>query len=349
MRSPHRPNEEATTTAAWGSLESWLATHVADYGGPADISCFEGGQSNPTYRLVAPSGSYVLRRKPSGLLLPSAHAIDREFRVLSALAGSGVPVAPVHNYCADETVIGTPFYVMDLVEGRIFWDQTLPGLSRQERGTIFDSMNEMIARLHKLDPASVGLQDYGRPNNFMERQIARWTRQYRASEIDEIPSMNQLIDWLPRHIPGQSGGAIVHGDYRLDNLIIHPSEPRVIAVLDWELSTIGDPIADFAYHAMAWRISPDVFRGLGGVDIGALGIPDEAEYLARYCERTGRATMPSWEFYMVYSMFRLAAIIQGIAKRAQDGNASSIEAAKVGKATRPIADQAWDLARSVGR
>jgi len=340
---------EPVMASDWGTLEPWLAAHVASYRGPARISRFGGGQSNPTYRLDTASGRYVLRRRPPGALLPSAHAVDREHRAQAALAGSGVPVARVHGYCADEAVIGTPFYVMDFVEGRVFWDQSLPDLSTKERGAIYDSMNAVIAALHAVDPAAVGLGDFGRPGNFVDRQIARWTKQYRASETGGIQSMDRLMEWLPRRVPEQSSTSIVHGDYRLDNLIVHPSEPRVVAILDWELSTLGDPFADFAYHVMSWRISPEVFRGLGGVDIAALGIPDEASYVASYCARTGRDGIPCWDFYMVYSMFRIAAIIQGIARRAQEGSAASADAERIGAAARPIADQAWELARNVGR
>lgn len=338
---------ENRSTAEWGTLEEWLSMHVEGYRGPSAISRFEGGQSNPTYRLDAPSGSYVLRRKPSGTLLPSAHAVDREFRVLSALRTSVVPVASVHGLCEDLSVIGTAFYVMDFVEGRIFFDQTLLGLSKADRAAVYNSMNETIARLHAIDPETVGLGDFGRPGNFMERQVARWTKQYMAAETDPIAEMRQLIDWLPRHTPAQERVSVVHGDFRLDNLIIHPHEPKVAAVLDWELSTLGDPLADFAYHAMAWRISPDVFRGLGGANLGSLGIPDEAPYVQAYCSRTGRTNIPDWEFYIVFSMFRIAAIIQGIAKRANDGNAASKHAVVVGRAARPIAEQAWALARSI--
>ena len=329
-------------------LSAWLADHVTGFRGPAALTKFEGGQSNPTFRIDSPSGAYVLRAKPRGDLLPSAHAVDREFRVLAALAGSGVPVARVHAYCADPAVFGSAFYVMDFVAGRIFWDQRLPGLAPDERGAIFSSMNETIARLHAIDPAAVGLADYGRPGNFMERQVARWSKQYRASETETIPAMDALIDWLPRFRPAEGETRIVHGDYRLDNLIIHPTEPRVVAVLDWELSTLGDPVADFAYHAMAWRIAPDLFRGLAGVDFAALGIPDEEAYLALYCARTGRETIEHWDFYMVFSMFRIASILQGIAKRALDGNAADARAAEVGRKARPIAEQAWELARRVG-
>jgi aminoglycoside phosphotransferase (APT) family kinase protein len=333
--------------AEWARLEPWLAAHVTGFRGPVTVTRFEGGQSNPTYRLDAASGSYVLRRKPPGVLLPSAHAVDREFRVLAALKGSGVPVPRVHAL-GEADIIGTPFYVMDHVEGRVFWDQRLPGLEPRERAAIYDSMNETIARLHRIDPQAVGLGDYGKPGNFLERQIGRWSKQYQASETETIEAMDRLIEWLPRHIPAQDATGIVHGDYRLDNLIFHPTEGRVVAVLDWELSTLGDPLADFAYHVMTWRISPSVFRGLAGTDFKAVGIPDETAYVARYCERTGRGRIAGWDFYIAYSLFRIAAIMQGIAKRAIEGNAASERAAEVGRAARPIAEQAWDLARRIG-
>lgn len=340
-------SESPKSSADWGRLEAWLATHVADYQGPSRLSQFEGGQSNPTYRLDARSGSYVLRRKPDGALLPSAHAVDREFRVLRALQDSPVPVARVHGLCEDASVIGSPFYLMDFVAGRIFWDQELPGLSNADRGAIYDQMNATIAALHRIDPAAVGLADFGRPGNFLERQIARWTKQYQASETEPIPEMQHLIGWLSGRTPPQERTCIVHGDYRLDNLILHPTEPRVAAVLDWELSTLGDPIADFAYHVMSWRLSPKVFRGLGDADLAALGIPSEHDYVRRYCARTGRTSIPNWEFYIVFGMFRIAAIIQGIAKRAADGSAASQHASEVGRAARPIAEQAWALARAI--
>jgi aminoglycoside phosphotransferase (APT) family kinase protein len=329
-------------------LDAWLTANVEGFRGPFSIRKFADGQSNPTYRLDAASGAYVLRRKPMGAILPSAHAVDREFRVQKALRTGPVPVSRVHALCRDAAIIGSAFYVMDFVPGRIFWDQRLRELTRPERAAIFDSMNETVARLHLIDPGSVGLGDFGRPGNFMERQVARWSKQYRAAETEPIAAMDHLIAWLAERIPAASEVRIVHGDFRMDNLIMHPAEPRVVAVLDWELSTLGDPVADFAYHAMAWRISPDLFRGLAGVDYAALGIPDEPSYVASYCERTGRPGIADWEFYIVFSMFRMAAILQGIAKRALEGSASSSEAVSVGRRARPIAEQAWALAQAEG-
>jgi aminoglycoside phosphotransferase (APT) family kinase protein len=244
----------------------WLEAHVENFRGPFMVEKFSGGQSNPTFKISAASGDYVLRRKPMGILLPSAHAVDREFRVLKAVARTGVPVARVHALCEDDAVMGSAFYVMDFVKGRVFWEARLPDLAPRERQAIFDSMNDTIAALHRVDPAGVGLTDFGRSSGFMSRQIARWTRQYLAAEIDPIPEMRALIDWLPAHQPPEDETRIVHGDYRLDNMLIHPTEPRIVAVLDWELSTLGDPVADFAYHAMAWRVPPDLFRGLAGID-----------------------------------------------------------------------------------
>jgi aminoglycoside phosphotransferase (APT) family kinase protein len=342
------------TTGAQGlpieRLEAWLSKNVEGYRGPVAAERFAGGQSNPTYRLGAASGQYVLRRKPPGPLLPSAHAVDREFRVLRVLAETAVPVPRVYALCEDDAVIGSAFYVMEHLDGRIFWDQRLPEIaSAAERAAMFDSMNRVIADLHKVDYAAVGLGDFGRPGNYMGRQIARWSRQYRASETESIAAMDNLIEWLPEHLPPESPPAIVHGDYRMDNLIFHKSEPRVIGVLDWELSTIGDPLADFAYHVLTWRVTPELFRGLAGVDFAALGIPGEAEYVAAYCRRTGREAIAGWEFYLVYSLFRIAAILQGIAKRAIDGTAASADAAEQGKLARPLAEQAWQLAQSLGR
>jgi aminoglycoside phosphotransferase (APT) family kinase protein len=340
------------TTAAHGlpleRLEAWLGRHVAGCRGPVAAERFAGGQSNPTYRLTAASGNYVLRRKPPGPLLPSAHAVDREFRVLRALAETAVPVPRVYALCEDDAVIGSAFYVMEHLDGRIFWDQRLPEIaSAAERAAMFDSMNRVIADLHKVDYAAVGLGEFGRPGNYMARQIARWSRQYRASETETIAAMDRLIEWLPEHLPPESPPAIVHGDYRMDNLVFHKTEPRVIGVLDWELSTIGDPLADFAYHVLTWRVTPELFRGLAGVDFAALGIPGETEYVAAYCRRTGREAIPGWEFYLVYSLFRIAAILQGIAKRAIDGTAAAADAAEQGKLARPLAEQAWQLAQSL--
>jgi aminoglycoside phosphotransferase (APT) family kinase protein len=332
-----------------GRLEAWLDAHVEGFRGPLAAERFAGGQSNPTYRLAAFSGQYVLRRKPPGPLLPSAHAVDREFRVMRALAATTVPVPQVLALCEDDSVIGSAFYIMEFLDGRIFWDQRLPEIADPaERAQIFQSMNGVIAALHRVDYAALGLGDFGRPGNYLARQIARWSRQYRASETAAITAMDHLIDWLPQHLPPEGPPAIVHGDYRMDNLIFHKSEPRVIGVLDWELSTIGDPLADFAYHAMSWRVTPELFRGLAGIHFAAFGIPDEASYVASYCRRTGRAAIAAWEFYMVYSLFRIAAILQGIAKRAIDGTAAAADAAAQGRLARPLAEQAWKLASSLG-
>ena len=329
-------------------LESWTRDHVEGFRGPLAAEQLEGGQSNPTYKLLSSTGAYVLRRKPLGQLLPSAHAVDREYRVMQALAETAVPVPKVYALCEDEAVIGSAFYVMEFLDGRIFWDPRLPGLAPAERRAMFQSMNTVIAALHSVDHVAVGLAEFGRPGNYMARQVARWSRQYQASETEKQPAMDRLIEWLPRHLPPEGEPRIVHGDYRIDNLIYHPTEPRVIGVLDWELSTIGDPLADFAYHAMAWRVTPELFRGLAGVDFEASGIPTEDEYVAAYCERTGRGRTRDWEFYMVYSLFRLAAIMHGIAKRAIYGTAAGDEAVALGRLAGPIGEQAWALARSLG-
>ena len=329
-------------------LETWIAEHIDGFRGPLAAEQFEGGQSNPTYKLLAGSGCYVLRRKPLGHLLPSAHAVDREYRVMHALSGTAVPVPRVYALCEDDRVIGSAFCVMEFLDGRIFWDPRLPDLSPAERQTMFQSMNTVIAALHSVDHLEVGLAEFGRPGNYMARQVARWSRQYQASETEKQPAMDRLIEWLPLHLPPEGEPRIVHGDYRIDNLIYHPTEPRVIGVLDWELSTIGDPLADFAYHAMAWRVTPELFRGLAGVDFTVLGIPSEDEYVAAYRAQTGLGQTTNWEFYIVYSLFRLAAIMQGIAKRAIDGTAASREAVDLGRLARPVGEQAWALARSLG-
>lgn len=329
-------------------VERFLAEHVSGFRGPLAAERFAGGQSNPTYRLRAASGEYVLRRKPPGPLLPSAHAVDREFRVLRALAQTAVPVPRVYALCEDDAVIGSAFYVMEHLDGRIFWDQRLPGIAPDARAAMFAAMNQVIAALHSVDYAALGLGDFGRPGNYLARQVARWSRQYRASETEAQPAMDALIDWLPAHLPAEGAPAIVHGDYRMDNLVFHKTEPRVIGVLDWELSTIGDPLADFAYHAMSWRIDPALYQGLARVDFAALGIPDETDYVAQYCRNVGRGPIADWEFYMVYSLFRFAAICQGIAKRAIDGTAAGAEAVKIGSLARPFGEQAWALARSLG-
>ena len=331
-----------------GGLERWMRNNVDGFRGPLATERFEGGQSNPTYKLVAATGTYVLRRKPLGQLLPSAHAVDREYRVIGSLADTRVPVPRVYALCEDDAIIGSPFYVMEFLDGRIFWDQRLPGVAAAERRAMFDSMNAVIAALHSVDPIPIRLEGFGRPGNYMARQIGRWSKQYQASEIEQQPAMDALIEWLPRRVPSEEAPRIVHGDYRMDNLIFHKTEPKVIGVLDWELSTIGNPLADFAYHVMSWRVTPELFRGLAGIDFASLGIPNEEEYVAAYCQRTGRGPIPAWDFYIVYSLFRLAAIMQGIAKRAIEGTAASDEAAELGRQAHPVGEQAWALARSLG-
>jgi aminoglycoside phosphotransferase (APT) family kinase protein len=326
-------------------LREWMRGAIPGFRGPLTIEPMSGGQSNPTYRLTAPSGRYVLRRKPPGKLLPSAHAVDREFRVMKALRGTDVPAPRMLALCADEAVIGTMFYVMDHVEGRVLYDPRLPDQSPAERAAMFDDMNRVIAALHLVDPAAVGLGDYGKPGNYFARQFARWSQQYKASETEKIEAMDRLIDWLPSHMPpiGSRGDetTIVHGDFRMDNLIFHPREPRVVAVVDWELSTLGHPLGDFAYHVMTWRFTPELFRGLAGVDLAALGIPGEQAYIDAYCRRTGRAGIEHWDFYMAFVMFRMAAIFQGIMGRVRDGTASDARAREAGAKARPVAELAW--------
>jgi len=331
-----------------GAVRSWLTTHVGAIHGRLRIERIEGGQSNPTYKILAGSDAYVLRRKPPGVLLPSAHAVEREFRVLKALATAGLPVPRVRALCEDTSVIGSVFYVMDFVDGRIFWNQLMPEVGASERRALFDSMNETIARLHQVEPAVVGLTDYGRPGNYMARQLDRWTKQYRAAVTEPIPEMEWLSDWLASRVPVAGDVRVVHGDFKIDNVMFHVSEPRVVAVLDWELSTLGDPLADFAYHAMAWRLAPDLFRGLGGIDYRTLGIPTEEAYVAAYCRRTGRASIANWLFYIVFSMFKLAAILQGVLKRAIDGSAASVQALEIGRRARPVAEHAWATAAAPG-
>jgi len=339
--------EENTSVPDVSRLSRWLHDNVEGFRPPLSVAQIAGGQSNPTFRLTAGSGDYILRRRPIGNVLPSAHAVEREFRVLSALAQTDVPVPQVYGLCTNDGVIGSTFFVMAFVPGRIFWDARLPELTSKERAAIFDSMNEVVAKIHSLDPDSVGLNDFGRKGAYLERQIARWSKQHRASETTPNPAMDRLIGWLETHSPPEGDTRLVHGDYRLDNLIIHPTEPRVAAVLDWELSTLGDPIADFAYHAMNWRIAPELFRGLAGIHYAALGIPDEETYLLTYLARTGRTRPKHWEFYIVLSLFRIAAILQGIAKRSSDGTASNADAAEVGAKAVPISNLAWQLAQTV--
>jgi aminoglycoside phosphotransferase (APT) family kinase protein len=331
-------------------LLGYLTEHVDGFSGPLSVRQFKGGQSNPTYRLDASSGRYVLRRKPPGKLLKSAHAVDREFRVISALHKVGFPVPRPVLLCEDDAVIGTTFFIMEFVEGRIFWDLDLPDLEPAERTAIYDNVNETIATLHNYDYTALGLADFGKPGNYFARQISRWSGQYRASETQTVPSMDALLEWLPDNIPADESASIVHGDYRLDNMIVHPTEPRVIAVLDWELSTIGHPLADFTYHLMSWqmpRISIGSI-GLQGQPLKELGIPDEEEYLDWYCRRTGReAGIPNRNFYSAFNLFRLAAILQGIAGRVRDGTAASAQASQAEASVQPLADLGWRFASKI--
>jgi len=330
-------------------LAAWMREHVEGFGGALEVEQFRGGQSNPTFRLSAGGKRYVLRRKPPGKLLPSAHAVDREYRVITALAGTDVPVARTYALCTDESVIGTAFYVMDYVEGRIFWNPTLPELAPAQRRPIYEAMNAVIAALHKVDYQKIGLGDFGKPGNYFARQIDRWTKQYRASETEPIEAMDRLIDWLPRNLPADDETSIVHGDYRLDNMIFHPSEPRVLAVLDWELSTLGNPLGDFSYHMMTWELEPEAFRGLSGMNLPALGIPTKEEYRALYCRRTGREGIPNWDFYMAYNMFRLAAILQGIMGRVVEGTATNLKARESGARARALAESGWRRVEAMTR
>ena len=330
------------------ALGRWMLGCVAGFRGPLRVSQFKGGQSNPTYRLDAPSGAYVLRRKPPGKLLPGAHAVEREYRVLSALGAAGFPVPRVHGLCEDDSVIGTPFYVMDLVEGRIVWEAHFPNLTREERAAHFDAMNATIARLHSYDPEELGLSDYGRAAGFVERQVARWSKQYLAdSDAGRVPAMDRLVDWLEKNLPPDSGEArIAHGDFRCDNMIFAPAEPRVIAVLDWELSTLGDPAADFTYHLLMYRMPAELFSGLAGMDLESLGIPAEVDYVAAYCRRTGRDSLPNLDYLVVFCLFRLAAIIHGIKGRLVRGSASSAHAAQMVERLEPLAELALAQAQT---
>ncbi len=329
------------------ALAAYLREHIAGFSGALQVERFKGGQSNPTYKLSAGGQHYVLRTKPApaAKLLLSAHAIDREFRVMDALAGTGFPVARQYALCVDESVIGRAFYVMEYIEGRVLWDQSLPGMTPAERSAIYDELNRVIAQLHGIDYKAIGLDDFGKPGNYFARQIERWTKQYKAAETQHIPAMEALIEWLPQNIPTGELTSIVHGDYRLDNVIFHPTEPRILAVLDWELSTLGHPLADFSYHCMSWHIAPGIFRGIAGLDLATLGIPDEDAYIARYSERTGIAVdKKDFRFYLAYNMFRMTGILQGIMKRYRDGTAASEEALRNGEAARPMAELGWAFA-----
>ena len=342
------------------ALSAWLEQKLPGFAGPLTVESFKGGQSNPTYKLSTPTQSYVMRAKPGPVakLLPSAHAVEREFAVMSGLHGTDVPVPRMYCLCEDESVIGRAFYIMEFMPGRVLWDQTLPGMSMSERGAIYNEMNRVIAALHNVKFAERGLANYGKAGNYFERQIGRWGRQYLASAdgagpmSQPIREMEQLMEWLPQHIPALGRAehmvSIVHGDYRLDNLMFHPTEPRVIAVLDWELSTLGHPLADFSYHCMAWHSPPGAFRGIGGLDVASLGIPSEEEYIRLYCQRTGlvqpEELKADWNFYMAYNLFRIAAILQGIAKRVEAGTAASAQAVSSANGARPLAQMAWKFA-----
>jgi aminoglycoside phosphotransferase (APT) family kinase protein len=330
-------------------LATWIREHVMPFSGPLDVQRFKGGQSNPTYLITIEHKRFVMRRKPSGNLLPSAHAVDREYRIIRALEHTAVPVARPIALCQDESVVGTMFYLMEFVEGRIVWDPLLPGLTPADRRATYEEMIRVLAALHSVDYVELGLGDYGRAGQYIERQVARWTKQYRASETQRIEAMENLISWLPANIPAGDESCIVHGDYRLDNVVLHPSEPRILAVLDWELSTIGHPLADLAYHCMPWRIPRSIFRGFAGVDHASLGIPTEREYVTAYFQRTGRQPVAErdWEYYMAYNMFRIAAIIQGIMARALQGNASNADALQTGRTAVPLAELAWQQVERV--
>jgi aminoglycoside phosphotransferase (APT) family kinase protein len=346
------PGEHAIDAAA---LQRHLAAHLVGFEGTLRLERFAGGQSNPTFKVVTPQRTCAMRCKPgpAAKLLASAHAIEREFSVMRALHQTPVPVPEMLLLCEDETVIGRAFYLMEFMPGRILWDQSLPGMQPDERAAIYDEMNRVIAALHCVDVAAVGLSGFGRPGNYFDRQISRWSKQYVASITQPIDAMDRLMEWLPEHMPASAREehevSVVHGDFRLDNLVFHPTQPRVLAVLDWELSTLGHPLADFSYHCMSWHIPPGAFRGIAGLDLATLGIPDEASYVRRYCERTQRRDPGSlasdWNFYIAYNLFRMAGILQGIAKRVEDGTASSAKARETAAGARPLAELGWRIAQ----
>lgn len=343
---PSVPGAAAAPDAA--ALGDWMEAHVADFRGTPRLSKFAGGQSNPTYLAQTADASYVIRCKPAPAaeLPPGAHAIEREYRVMRALAGSAVPPAPTFALCMDERVIGRAFYVMGHVAGRCFTDNALPGLDAAERGAIFDEANRVIAALHAMDPGALALADFGKSEDFLPRQIARWTRLYRQAETAPIPAMESLLAWLPQNFPAGTGPArLLHGDFKLDNLIFHPSQPRVLAVLDWELSTLGDPLADFAYHCLMWQIAPGLLHGLAGLDLAALGIPSQQQHLRAYAARRGIEIGAEWRFYLAFNFFRLAGIFQGIMRRALDGTASHAAALDYGRMAPVMAQLGWGLAR----
>jgi aminoglycoside phosphotransferase (APT) family kinase protein len=331
-------------------LQAYLRDALPGFSGPLQVRQFQGGQSNPTYLLETPQRRYVMRSKPgpAAKLLPSAHAIEREFRVMRALGVQGIPVPEVQLLCEDESVIGRAFFLMQHVEGRVLWNPALPGLPPAERASVYDEMNRVLAAVHRLNVDAAGLTGFGRAGNYFERQIGRWSKQYRASETEPLAAMNALIDWLPVHIPAGDETTIVHGDFRLDNLIFHPTEPRVLAVIDWELSTLGHPLADLSYLCMTWHIPPGAFRGIAGLDLGALGIPEEEAFVRRYCERTTRGRIEHWNFYLAYNLFRIAAILQGVYKRALEGMASADNAKETGANVHALAEIGWRYAQEAG-
>jgi len=330
------------------SLDAFMRNHVEGFRGPLQVEQFKGGQSNPTYRITTQGRRYALRKKPPGKLLPSAHAVDREYKVIRALSKVGFPVARPYALCEDDSVIGTAFYVMDCVEGRVLWDQSLPGMSKSERRAIWDELNRVIALLHSIDYKAVGLEGFGKAGSYIERQVGRWSKQYQASETQKIEAMDNLIAWLPKNVPASDETTIVHGDYRLDNTVFHPAEPRMLAVLDWELSTLGHPLADLGYNCMQYHFAEGfgASGGYAGMDLKAFGIPSESEYVAAYARRTGRDRIEHWDFYVAFSLFRLASIVQGVYKRGLDGNASSETAKNYGDRARAMADLAWSLVKS---
>ncbi|TPE58667.1 phosphotransferase family protein [Sandaracinobacter neustonicus] len=344
VREAHRFDEAA--------LDAWMQANVRDYAGPLEVRQFKGGQSNPTYKLITPKRAYVLRRKPPGTLLKSAHAVDREYKVITALFAQGFPVAETFGLCTDESVIGTWFYVMDCVEGRVIWDGTFPDVPTADRRRYFEAMNETIAHLHTIDPVAAGLGDFGKPGNYFARQIGRWSQQYLDDEAaGRVPEMDKLVEWLPANIPPGDEVAIVHGDYRCDNMIFHPTEPKVLAVLDWELSTLGHPLADFSYHLMMYRMPPTGTVGLTDVNLAEMNIPTEQEYVEMYCRRTGHDVAmvnANMDFYVAYNMFRLAAIVHGIRGRVVRGTAASAHAKAMSATVEPLAKLAWEQAQKAG-
>ncbi|WP_213980067.1 phosphotransferase family protein [Sphingomonas sp. dw_22] len=329
-------------------LGAWLTAHVAGFEGPFAVDKFPGGQSNPTYRIDAASGAYVLRRKPFGPILPSAHAVEREYQLIAALHPTGFPVARPYGLCEDAGVLGAPFYIMEMVEGRTLWDGSLPAMTAAQRTAHYEAIIDTLAALHSIDYAAVGLGDYGKPGNYFERQVARWSKQYRMSQTDDLPEMERLIEWLPRTVPEQTRTSIVHGDFRIDNMIFASSEPRILAVLDWELSTLGDPLADFSYFLMSWVTQPEGRSGVKGLTGQHTGIPTIEDVVVRYCAATKRDGVPDLNWYFAYNLFRLAGIVQGIKKRMIDGNASSAQAAATVARMPGLVESAWHFAQEAG-